>query len=200
MTTRVIAIGGMSGAGKTALAAALAARLPGGCAVVGLDSYYHPLDHLPPAERAACNFDHPSALDWALLAAHLDALQRGRPVRQPVYLFDRHTRAAETRVVDPRPYLIVEGILALHSAEVRGLAHVKLFVAAAEEECLRRRLQRDLAERGRSQASVLEQYRATVLPMAREFVLPSAAHADLIVSGEQPLEQSVARAFSLCCP
>lgn len=200
MNPRVIAIGGMSGAGKTVLAAALAARLPGGCAVVELDSYYHPLDHLEPAERAACNFDHPSALDWALLAAHLGALLRGEAVHQPVYDFSRHTRAATTRRLDPRPFLIVEGILALYSVEIRNLAHVKLFVTAAEQECLRRRLLRDTAERGRSRASVLQQYQATVLPMAREFVLPSAAYADLIVSGEQPLERSVEQALRLCCP
>lgn len=197
MTPCLIAIAGASGAGKTMLAEALAARLDAPSTILALDSYYHSLAHLSPAERAARNYDHPDALDWPLLAAHLGALLRGEPVAGPVYLFDQHTRAPHTLRIEARPYLIVEGILALHHPGIRTLASLKVFVAAAEDECLRRRLERDIAERGRTRESVLEQYRETVLPMARQFVLPSATHADLIVSGEQPIEASVAAILEL---
>ena len=192
MTPCLIAIAGMSGAGKTALATALAERLAAQSAIIALDSYYHPLAHLPVAERATRNYDHPDALDWPLLAEHLSSLLQGEPIAGPVYLFDEHTRAPHTSHVDPQPYLIVEGILALHQPEIRSLAGLKVFVTTPEDECLRRRLVRDVHERGRTRASVLDQYNATVLPMAREFVLPSSAHADLIVSGAQPLDHSVA--------
>jgi uridine kinase len=191
MSSRLIAIAGMSGAGKTALTRALAERLADQAAVLALDSYYHPLDHLTEAERAERNFDHPEALDWALLVDHLGALLGGASVASPVYLFDRHTRAPDTALIEPRPYVIVEGILALHEPQLRALAHLKVFVSAPAGECRRRRLARDIAERGRTEESVMRQYRQSVVPMARRYVLPTRRHADVIVSGRQAIEESV---------
>jgi uridine kinase len=192
MNPRLIAIAGMSGAGKTVLTRALAARLADQAAVLALDSYYQPLDHLTEDERAARNFDHPEALDWPLLVGQVNRLLGGATVAGPVYLFDRHTRAPHTALIEPRPYVIVEGILALHEPRLRALAHLKVFVSAPAAECRRRRLARDVAERGRTEESVLRQYRASVVPMARRYVLPTRRHADLIVSGRRPIEESVA--------
>ena len=138
------------------------------------------------------NYDHPEALDWDLLAAHLSRLETGKPIEEPRYLFDQHTRSAETTRIEPQPFLIVEGILALHSLEIRTLLDLKVFVSTQDDECLRRRLDRDIAERGRTRDCVLRQYEETVWPMAQQFVLPSREHADLVVSGEEPLDQSVA--------
>lgn len=188
----LIGIAGLSGSGKSELASQLAARL-GSSEVLTLDSYYHPQSHLPPQERAKLNFDHPDALDWALFAAHLDALARGNAVEEPRYLFDRHTRSQETRTVHPQPYLIVEGILTLCRQEVRDLLDLKVFVSTAPEECFRRRLARDIAERGRTPQCIRDQYENSVWPMALEFVLPSRGFADLTVSGEEPFEKSVGR-------
>lgn len=142
--------------------------------------------------RAKLNFDHPEALDWPLLAAHLAALTRGEAIEEPIYLFDQHTRAALKRRVAPHPIFIVEGILALHHPSVRELLDLAVFVTTRQEECLRRRLERDIAERGRTRECVLEQYYSTVWPMAVEYVLPSRQFADLVVSGEEPLDESVA--------
>ncbi len=192
MSPYLIAIAGASGAGKTALAEAVAARLERASTIVSLDSYYHPLPHLPAAERAVRNYDHPDALDWTLLGEHLRALLRGETVAGPVYLFEEHTRAARTVRVEARPYVIVEGILALHQGEIRALAELKVFIETREAECLRRRMARDVAQRGRTEESVLAQFRETVQPMAKQFVLPSRAHADVVVSGEAALEEAVA--------
>jgi uridine kinase len=186
---RLLAIAGCSGSGKTQLAQALVEHFD--APLIALDSYYHPQSALSLEQRAQVNYDHPDALDWALLESHLTALRQGASVEVPHYLFDQHTRAQHTRLVEPAPVVLVEGILALHNPQVRAIADLRVFVHTAETECLRRRLDRDIAERGRTPASVLEQYERTVRPMALEYVLPSQQHADLIVSGEQPVSEAV---------
>lgn len=192
----LIGIAGPSGSGKTALARRLAPLLPRDSIVISLDSYYHPQSHLPAEQRAALNYDHPDALDWHLLLAHLDRLRHGHAVEQPIYRFDHHTRDAVTRRVPPRPFLVLEGILALYSPKVRDIMDLKVFVDTREEECFGRRLRRDVAERGRTEASVAEQYQATVRPMAEQYVLPSRRFADLIVSGEEPIDAGVDRVLA----
>jgi len=188
----LIGIAGLSGSGKTELARCLAARLDSSD-VLTLDSYYHPQSHLPLEARDRLNYDHPEALDWALLKAHLDALARGETIEEPRYLFDQHTRSMETRTVRSRPFLILEGILTLCRDEVRERLNLKVFVSTTPEECFRRRLARDVAERGRTEASVRHQYESSVWPMAVEFVLPSRDFADIAVSGEEPIDKSVAQ-------
>lgn len=191
-----IGIAGPSGSGKTALARRLAPLLPRDSIVISLDSYYLPQSHLTPEERDRLNYDHPEALDWNLLLQHLERLRHGHPVEQPMYRFDRHARDAQTRRVPPRPYLILEGILALYDPRVRGMMDLKVFVDTRDAECLGRRLRRDIAERGRTEASVLEQYQTTVRPMAEQYVLPTRKFADVVVSGEEPIDSGVARVLA----
>lgn len=186
----LIAIAGASGSGKSTLAQSIAASLGSDCAFVSLDSYYHPLDHLPFPERERSNFDHPDALDWDLLIQHLTGLASGSPVEEPVYDFSRHTRAMQTRLVRPTRFLILEGILALHHASVRALCGLKVYVEAPDDCCLQRRMARDIAERGRTPESVERQYEETVRPMAAQFVWPSRQWADLVVTGTSCLTES----------
>lgn len=191
----LIGIGGPSGSGKSTLAARLGAELPGGGVIVSLDSYYRPLDHLTASERAQTNFDHPDALDWDLFLAQLSTLRNGESIEEPVYRFDLHTRDPQTRAIRPGSFVIVEGILALHREAVRAMFDLKIYIETADQECYRRRLERDTRERGRTGESVAEQYRATVRPMAESFVWPTRRFADLLVSGERGCDEPVSEAL-----
>jgi len=186
-----IGIAGPSGSGKSELSRRLADLMPGAVSVFPLDSYYLPLDHLTPEQRAARNFDHPDSLDWALAFDHLDRLARGLAAAQPVYLFDQHTRSSRSVIILPARYVIVEGILALHPPGLRRRLDLKVYVDTPDEVCRARRLERDVVCRGRTKESVERQYEETVRPMAARFVWPSRAWADLVVSGVQPIGQSV---------
>ena len=190
MVPFLIGIAGPSCSGKTELARKVSAWLSN-AHILSLDSYYHALDHLPLAERALTNFDHPQALDWPLIVRHIWELADGRTVDEPVYLFDKHTRAKQSRRVEPREYVIVEGLFTLHHPEVREALGARFFVSTPDEECYRRRLVRDISERGRTEACVRKQYEATVRPMAEAFVIPSSEHADICIAGDQPLEDAL---------
>jgi uridine kinase len=188
----LIGIAGPSGAGKSALAGHLAARLPGAL-VLPMDAYYRDLGDLAPDARPRVNFDHPEAVDRGLLIAHLERLAAGEAVERPVYRFATHTRAARAETVGPAAHVIVEGLLALHWAEIRRLLALAVFVDLADAACLERRVARDVAERGRSPESVREQYAETVRPMRERYVMPTRRFADLVVSGAAPLEISADR-------
>ena len=190
MQPRLIGIAGMSGAGKSELARYTSLHLPEHTQLIWMDSYYWAQDAIPMEERVKVNYDHPDALDWPLFLEHLRAIARGEAIEEPVYLFDRHTRASHTRRIEPARYVIVEGLLALHHPEIRSLFELKVFVTTPDEVCLARRMERDIHQRGRTEESVLAQYHATVLPMAEQFVKPTGRWADLVVSGEQPLAES----------
>ncbi len=178
----IIGVAGGTGSGKTTVAKGIV-RLLGSdnVALLNQDSYYKNLGHLSPEERTAINFDHPDALDVALLAEHLSALAEGRPIDEPIYDFVTHMRKAETRRIEPRDVIICEGILILALPEVRELFNIKLFVQTDDDLRFIRRLKRDLRDRGRSLDSVIDQYVKQVRPMHEAFVEPSRRFADLIV-------------------
>ena len=190
MQPYLIGIAGCSGAGKSELARHLSKRLDSQASLVSLDCYYLPMDHLPFEVRCRTNFDHPDSLDWNLIRHDIDRLTRGEAILEPVYLFDQHTRAKEMRRVQPAEYVIIEGLFTLHDEHVRRMLDASIFVDAPDDVCLHRRIARDTVERGRTRESVLEQYARTVRPMAEQFVRPTQDYADLIVSGENPLEMS----------
>jgi len=184
MTDRpfVIGVAGGSGSGKTTVVRELCRRLgPDRVTVVHHDSYYADNRDLPAAEREIINYDHPDALETSLLIEHLTVLREGRPVDVPVYDFERHLRTNETQRAEPRPVVIVDGILILWHRELRELMDVKVFVDTDPDIRFIRRLQRDLHERGRALDSVIQQYSATVRPMHLEFVEPSKRWADVII-------------------
>jgi uridine kinase len=178
----VIGIAGGTGSGKTTIAEKLAGAIPAGrCAVIDHDSYYRDQRALPPEERDRVNYDHPSALESSLLAEHLRALRAGETVEVPIYEFHTHTRKVETRRVVPAPVILVEGILVFVEAAVREQLDIKVFVDTDADIRLMRRIRRDLEQRGRTFASVRDQYYATVRPMHLEYVEPSKRWADLIL-------------------
>jgi len=189
MKPHIIGIAGPSSSGKTELARHLVARMPG-TAIVSLDSYYRAMDEIPFEQRRKSNFDHPDALEWELLHEHLKAMAEGRAFEEPVYSFAAHARTAATRRVEPAGFIILEGLFVLYWPELRAALDTKVYVETDAGVCFRRRLERDVAERGRTPESVREQYEKTVRPGAERFVFPTRRHADLVVSGEEPFDVS----------
>lgn len=181
-TPLVIGIAGGSGSGKTTVSQTILQRAgPQRVAYIQHDSYYKDLSALPPAQRATTNFDHPNSLETDLMVEHVRELRAGHAVEVPSYDFTTHTRRKETERVEPRPIVLVEGILLFTDPRMRKLCDLKLFVDTDADIRFIRRLQRDLEERGRTTESVIQQYQATVRPMHLEFVEPSKRYADLII-------------------
>jgi len=193
MAARVhlIGIAGPSGAGKSFLAKHLKAALHGD--VLAIDRYYRDLSHLPLEERAQANFDAPDALEHVLLVEQLARLRKGETVPLPVYDFGAHARSRKTETLQPAKVLIVEGLFTLYWPSLRELLDTKVFVDLNEEACLARRRARDVRERGRTPESVLQQYQATVAPMAKLFVRPTLVHADVVVLGDERVEDGMKR-------
>ena len=189
MITKVIAITGASASGKTYLAKALRQALAEhfSLCTIGLiseDSYYRKLDHLPMDERERVNFDHPDAFEHDLLVEHLEQLKLGRTAKIPSYDYAVHTRARHCKVIKPPLILILEGMLLLYDRRLRDQIDLSVFVDTPLEVCLSRRVHRDVETRGRSSNAVVRQFEQTVKPMFYEFVEPTRAYANLILSGE----------------
>lgn len=178
----VIGIAGGSGSGKsTVLERIVEACGPEGIAVLDHDAYYRDLSHISFDERTTFNFDHPDALETELMRAQLDRLIAGQSVEKPVYDFRAHRRKEETTRIEPQPVIILEGILVLAEPLLVERMDIKLYVDAADDIRLMRRIRRDMEERGRSIESILQQYERTVRPMHLEFVEPSKRKADVII-------------------
>jgi uridine kinase len=188
-----VGIGGPSGAGKTTLAQALLEQLPAHAALMPLDWYYVDLGHEPEEQRRQRNFDHPEALDWERFFDDFMQLESGCTVEAPQYDFARHTRAAHTLPVEPRPVILIEGLHTLWQPALRSMLNFKIYVDASQSVCLKRRIERDTRDRGRTAGDVIAQYKQHTNPMFLEFVHPTRAHADLVVSGEEDIVQAAVR-------
>ena len=177
-----MAIAGGTGSGKTSVANAIRKSIGDEhIAFISHDSYYKDLSHLSLQERAANNFDHPNSLDTELMIEDLNKLRNGRATNIPMYDFSTHARIASVELVEPKPVLLVEGILIFAEPKLRSQFDIKIFVDAPADIRLIRRLERDRKERGRDGHSVIVQYLSTVRPMHIEFVEPSKRHADVII-------------------
>jgi uridine kinase len=178
----VVGVAGGTGAGKTTISQAILDDVGRDrIAYIQHDAYYRDLGHLTMAKRREQNMDHPNALETELLLEHLALLKRGVVVRVPVYDFAAYRRTERTTLVEPRPVILVEGILVLATPELRDELDVKVYVDADADIRLIRRLQRDILERGRDLQTVIAQYLDTVRPMHLQFVEPSKRYADVII-------------------
>ncbi len=181
-TPILIGVAGGTGSGKTTVSESILDRVGRDrIAYLQQDSYYQDLSHLPYEKRILVNFDHPDALETDLLIRHLTALRQYEAVDVPIYDFTRYTRTDQTRRVEPRRVILVEGILIFAERALRELLDVRIFVDADADIRFIRRLKRDLQERGRSTESVIQQYLDTVRPMHLEFVEPTKRYADVII-------------------
>ncbi len=178
----IIGICGGTGSGKTTIARAIVEAVGrANVVLVEQDSYYRNLADMPLDERHQANFDHPDSIDSDMLVNHLIRLKQGLPVDMPLYDFVTHTRSEEIELINPKPVVLVEGILIFAEPRVLDLLDVRVFVDTPDDVRLMRRLRRDINERGRTFERTLEQYERTIRPMHFEFVEPSKRHADIII-------------------
>ncbi|HKA19623.1 MAG TPA: uridine kinase [Blastocatellia bacterium] len=178
----IIGISGGTGSGKTTVAQKIIAPVGDGNVVyLQQDSYYRNLGDMPLDLRHQVNYDHPDAFDTELLINHLQALRAGETIEQPIYDYATHSRRAETIHLEPRPVIVIEGILVFVNPQLRALMDLKIFVDTDADIRFIRRLDRDVHERGRSVESIINQYTTTVRPMHLQFVEPSKRYADVII-------------------
>ena len=178
----IIGIAGGTGSGKTTVVRKIVNSLaPGEVVLLPQDSYYKDSSHVPAELRQQINFDHPDAFDWPLLLQHIQMLKEGKSIEQPVYHYQTSSRLAETIHVEPRPVIIIEGILALCDPDLRNMMDLKIFVDADPDERLIRVIQRDVVERGRTAEAVMERYTRVLKPMNQQFIEPTKRYADLII-------------------
>lgn len=183
MRQLVIGIAGGTGSGKTSVTKKILERIHSteSVAVIQHDSYYKDISSYGGKTIEQMNFDHPDSLETSLLVEHIKRLKQGIAVELPAYNFATHSRMKETKLLQPKEIIIVEGILIFASEELRNLFDIKIFIDTDADERLLRRLQRDILERGRTLDSVMKQYISTVKPMHLEFVEPSKRYADIII-------------------
>lgn len=184
----VIGIAGGSCSGKSSLARQIYLALgPDRCAILAQDDYYLGQEDAPRSAGMA-NFDHPDAIDFALLTEHIAQLHAGQPIDKPLYDFTAHQRQPLTERMAPRPIILVDGTLVLHHRQLRELFDLTIFVDCEDEIRLVRRIDRDIRERGRSRHSVEQQFAEQVAPMHNIYVEPTREFADLIIySSQSPL-------------
>jgi uridine kinase len=190
MDLMIIGICGGTGSGKTTIARAIVKAVGAEKVVlVEQDSYYRNLSDMPLDDRHQANFDHPDSIDSDMLVNHLLRLKQGLMVEMPLYDFKSHTRSDRIATIEPKPVVIVEGILIFAEPRILGLLDVRVYVDTPDDIRFIRRLQRDIAERGRTTDSVIGQYYRTVRPMHHEFVEPSKRSADIIIpeGGQQDI-------------
>ena len=179
----IIGIAGGSGSGKSTFARRLTEKFPDSVSLVSCDNYYKAHDDIPLEERRLLNYDAPEALEFDLMVSHLRALKEGRAVDCPVYDFTLHNRSAKVVRIDPRPVIIVDGILILSDPALRETFDLKIYVETDADERILRRARRDMEVRGRRIDDIMAQYLNTVKPMHETHVEPSKKHADLILNG-----------------
>ena len=177
----VLGIAGGTGSGKTTLMKNIIDRFPGEVTVISHDNYYKRHDELSYEQRCRLNYDEPAAFDTDLMIGHLDRLRRGEAIDCPVYDFTLHNRSSDTIRVEPKPVIIVEGIMIFVEPSLRALMDIRIFVDTDADVRLCRRILRDVKKRGRTLESVLRQYQDTVKPMHEQYVEPSKKFADLVV-------------------
>ncbi len=178
----IIGIAGGTGSGKTTVVKKIAEALPPHyVVVVPLDSYYNDTSNMTDEERSLINFDHPDAFDWKLLIKQVNELRNGNAVEQPTYSYLISNRLKETIHVEPRPVIIIEGIMTLLNKKLRDMMDLKIFVDTDSDERLIRNIRRDTQERGRTVDMVIDRYLDVLKPMHEQFIEPTKKYADLII-------------------
>ena len=182
MESIIIGVAGGSGSGKSTFTNRIKKYFGDEVVVLYHDNYYRKQDGVPFEERVRVNYDHPDSLETDLLVEHLKELKAGRSIDCPVYDYSQHNRSAEVIRIDPKPVILVEGILLLADERIRDLLDIKVYVEADADERILRRISRDVEERGRDLNGIIEQYLTTVKPMHYLYVEPTRSKADIVIN------------------
>ncbi len=187
----VIGVAGGSGSGKSTFAKRVRDYFADEAVLISCDNYYLAHDDIPIEKRAKLNYDIPEAFEFDLMIKQMAELKSGKSVECPVYDFTVHTRSGETIKIDPKPVVIIDGILALYEEKLRDVMDVKVFVETDADERILRSVRRDVGERGRSVESIIEQYLTTVKPMHYRYIEPTKQYADIIINGGLTMWRSI---------
>lgn len=182
MESIIIGIAGGSGSGKSTFTNRVKKYFGDDVTVIYHDNYYRRQDGIPFEKRVTVNYDHPDSLETDLLVEHLKQLKAGKTVECPVYDYNQHNRSDEIITIEPKPVILVEGILLLADKRIRDLLDIKVYVEADADERILRRILRDVEERGRDLHGIIDQYLATVKPMHYMYVEPTRAKADIVIN------------------
>ena len=192
MNTKIIAIAGGTGSGKSFLAKNLLNMYPKEeMLIIRQDSYYKALHNLNYKDRCNQNFDHPDAIDSILIGNHLEKLLSGDTIYCPIYDFTKHLRKKNTQKIKPCPFIVVEGILMLHYTRLLDFYSLKIFIETPEDVRIKRRIDRDIHSRGRTLESIEKQYYSTVKPMHEKYVQPSKSFSDIVLDGTELIHNLV---------
>lgn len=187
---RIVIIAGPSSSGKTSLIERLSLRYPHLVSVLCVDNYYFKQDHIPIHERYDVNYDHPNSLEWPLLQRHLESLLENKTVQGPRYCFVTQTRIAPPVIINPKPLIVIDGILTLGQKDIMSLAEDAIYLDTPLDICLARLIERNLSERGRTLEQILDQYLHQTRPMFFEFVAPSKQYATHIIPYRDNIDES----------
>ena len=182
MGSIVIGVAGGSGSGKSTFTNRIKEYFGDDVVVLYHDNYYRRQDGVPFEQRVTVNYDHPDSLETELLVEHLKQLKEGKSIECPVYDYTKHNRSSEVIRIDPKPVILVEGILLLADPRVRDLLDIKVYVEADADERILRRISRDVEERGRDLNGIFKQYLTTVKPMHYLYVEPTRSKADIVIN------------------
>ena len=196
MKVKFLGITGGAASGKTTVADLLSKDLHGRISVIQFDRYYRDQGHLDAEERSLVNYDHPDSLDHELLIEHLASLSEGDSIDAPIYDFATHTRSEQTEKIEPKEFIVVDGILIMAFVEIVERLTFKNFIDTPDETRLIRRIKTDMSERGRTEESVRKQFEASVLPMHKKFVEPFKDFTELIINGLDDPGKSAAKVIS----
>lgn len=182
MESIVIGVAGGSGSGKSTFTNRIKDYFGDDVVVLYHYNYYRKQDGIPFEQRVTVNYDHPDSLETELLVEHLKQLKEGKSIECPVYDYTQHNRSREVLKIDPKPVILVEGILLLADPRVRDLLDIKIYVEADADERILRRISRDVEERGRDLNGIINQYLTTVKPMHYLYVEPTRSKADIVIN------------------
>ena len=196
MKVKLLGITGGAASGKTTVADLLLKDLHERVSALQFDRYYRDQGHLDVEQRALVNYDHPDSLDHDLFIEHLDLLSKGHSIKAPIYDFATHTRMEQMEKIESKEFVIVDGILILAFTEIRERLTYEIFIDTPDETRLKRRIVRDMSERGRTEESVRKQFKASVLPMHKKFVQPFKESTELIINGLDDPKESASKVIS----